>query len=76
MEILQLSWDTWNYVLGVEKAFDLTDPAVTRVLKMAGAHVDDIFDTTREALQEALQYGNEQGWSIDQLVRGDENHPG
>jgi len=76
VEILELSWDTWNYVLGVEMAFDLTDPMVGRLLEMAGTNVKEIHATTLEEIRSALKYGNDNGWSIDQLVRGDENQPG
>jgi|CXWL01.1.fsa_nt_gi HK97 family phage portal protein len=76
VEVARLSWDTWNVALGVEKAFDLNDPAVTRTLKMAGKHAEDIQGETLQALREALQYGSENGWGIDQLVRGDDTHPG
>lgn len=76
IEIIQLSWGTWNYSLGVELAFDLTDPAVTRALKLAGQHVQEIQSTLLEAMRAALTYGNENGWSIDQLVRGDEAQRG
>lgn len=76
VEILQLSWDQWNYVLGVEKVFDLTDPLVGQVLKLAAQNVKDIHDTTMQEIRDVLKYGNEQGWSIDQLVRGDENQTG
>lgn len=76
VEILELSWDTWNYVLGVEMAFDLTDPMVGKLLEMAGTNVKEIHATTLEEIREALKYGNENGWSVDQLVRGDENQPG
>ena len=76
VQVIELSWNHWNLALGVEKAFDLTDPAVTAVLEKAGTRVKEIHDTTMQALREALKYGNEQGWSIEQLVRGDENQPG
>ena len=76
VQVIELSWNHWNVALGVEKAFDLTDPAVTAVLEKAGTRVREIHDTTMQALREALKYGNEQGWSIEQLVRGDENQPG
>lgn len=69
--VLELSWDTWNLSLGVELAFDLTDPLVTEILSMAGEAVKDITEETIGNLQEALQYGSEQGWSIEQLVAGD-----
>ena len=71
VELLQLSWDGWNLELGVEAAFDLSDPAVVKALNGTAAHVTAIQETTRAALQDALQYGTERGWSIDHLVRGD-----
>ena len=76
VEVITLSWETWNMALGIEKAFDLTDPAVTRALKMAGIHVKEIEGTVLDALRDALKYGSENGWSIDQLVRGDETQRG
>ncbi len=71
VDLLQLSWDNWNVELGVDLAFDLIDPAVTKALNGAGARVKVIMETTRTALQDALQFSNENGWSIDHLVRGD-----
>lgn len=76
VEVLELSWDQWNYVLGVEMAFDLTDPLVTKILQMAATNVKDINDTTMDEIRDALKYGNDNGWSIDQLVRGDGEHRG
>jgi hypothetical protein len=76
VEVIQLSWEAWNVTLGVDLVFDLGDPAVTKVLKMAGAHVKEIKDTVLDAMKETLQYGSERGWSIDQIVRGDETQPG
>ena len=29
-----------------------------------------------QEIRDALKYGNDNGWSVDQLVRGDENQPG
>ena len=72
----EASWESINLSLGIDLAFDLTDPAVTTMLGKAGGQVTEITKTTRSALIEALKYGNEQGWSIGQLVKGDENHPG
>lgn len=72
VEVIQLSWDTWNVSLGVEKAFDLDDPAVTRALRMAGAHVREIEGTVLDAMRDALKYGSENGWGIDDLVRGND----
>ena len=76
VEVIQLSWNNWNVALGVDVAFDLTDPSVTRALRMAGAHVREIEGTVKDAMKEALTYGNENGWSIDQLVRGDATQRG
>jgi len=76
VEVIQLSWNSWNVALGVDIAFDLTDPSVTRALRMAGAHVKEIEGTVKDAMKEALTYGNENGWSIDQLVRGDATQRG
>ncbi|MCC6192272.1 MAG: phage portal protein [Anaerolineales bacterium] len=76
VEVLSASWETWNTALGVDVAFDLSDPAVTEVLKLAGKKVKGITETTRQALSDLLQYGNEQGWSIDQLVRGTDERAG
>ena len=76
VEIIQLSWETWNYTLGVTTAFDLTDPIVTEALQSAAQSVKDITSTTLEEIQGALTYANENGWSVDQLVRGDETQPG
>jgi HK97 family phage portal protein len=76
VEVIQLSWDVWNVALGIEKAFDLNDPAVTRALKMAGKHVDEIVATVLDEVRKALEFGSENGWSIDDLVRGNENQRG
>lgn len=71
VEVLELSWDAWNIALGVEKAFDLSDPAVVEVTRLAGTRVKDIQQATLDALRESLAYGAEQGWSVDDLVNGD-----
>jgi HK97 family phage portal protein len=71
VELLQLSWDNWNVELGLDAAFDLADPAVTKALADAGVHVKAIQQTTLDALRDSAQYANEQGWSIDHWVRGD-----
>jgi len=76
VEVAQLSWATWNLTLGVEKAFDLSDPAVTEVLKMAATRVKDIQSETLSSIRETLKYGSDNGWSIDQIVRGDAEHRG
>lgn len=71
IRVMQASWDTWNADLGVEAAFDLTDPTVTQVLETCATRVRQISDTTRAEIRSVLQYGNENGWSIEQLVNGD-----
>jgi len=76
VQVIELSWEMWNLSLGIELAFDLTDPIVTRVLKTAGKRVKLINQETLSAVREALEYANEQGWSIDDLVRGDETQRG
>jgi len=76
IEVIELSWNVWNVALGVELAFDLEDPAVTKALKLATKHIKEIEDAVRENLKQALQYASQQGWGIDQLVRGDANQPG
>lgn len=76
VEVIQMSWNTWNVSLGIEKAFDLDDPAVTKALKLAGKHVKDIESTVLDAVRDALKYGSENGWGIDRLVRGDETQRG
>lgn len=76
IEVIELSWNSWNVALGVEIAFDLDDPAVTRALKLATKHIKEIEDEVREHLKDALQYASEHGWGIDELVRGDASQPG
>jgi HK97 family phage portal protein len=78
VKIIELSWDTWNSELGATLDFELTDPAVNRVLQFSGKRIKDINDTTRSELQDVLRYGEAHGWSIDDFVRGDpdKNIPG
>lgn len=76
VEVLKASWETWNTALGVEAAFDLKDPAVAEVLKGAGERIKDINDTTMTALQDLLRFASDEGWSVDQIVRGTEDQPG
>lgn len=71
VNLLELSWDSWNAELGVELAFDLTDPAVNRVLGFAGKRIKDLNETTRSELADVLQHGERNGWSIDDFIRGD-----
>lgn len=76
IELVNLSWGTWNAALGVEVAFDLTDPAVTELLDDAGNRIKQISNTTLEAVRDLLKYANDNGWSIDHLVRGGDGKPG
>ncbi len=76
LEIMQLSWETWNLSLGIEAVFEPSDPAVVTTLATAGVRVTQINATTLQALRDVLQYGAEQGWSIGQLIRGTDDQPG
>lgn len=75
-ELLEASWETWNTSLGIDVAFELTDPAVVKTLATAGRHIADIEQTTLDDIRSLLQYGAEQGWTIEQLARGDDTRPG
>jgi len=75
-DIISASWETWNTALGVVVDFTLDDPTVTSILATSGQRVRDIQGTTLEHIRSALQHGAEQGWSIDQIVDGDEDTPG
>jgi HK97 family phage portal protein len=76
LEVVRASWETWNGALDLELAFDESDPAVAAAMAQAGSRIGGITDTTRDAVRALLQYGAEQGWSIDQLVRGTDERPG
>lgn len=76
IELLSASWETWNTALGVEAAFDLTDPAVSAALKLAGNRIKLISETTKDDLRKLLVLANEQGWSVDELARGRDGTPG
>ena len=71
LEVIQATWDYVNAALGIDVRFDMTDPAVTAALADAGTRVRGITQATRDELRRILQYGNENGWSIDHLLRGD-----
>lgn len=70
VEVLEASWPVWNSALGVEVAFELTDPAVVAALKTAGSRVADISETTRGFLAQVLQDGADAGLTIGELVPG------
>lgn len=76
VEVVKESWPVMNAMLGTTAAFDLTDPAVTQALAQAGTQVREISTSTRDQLRDLLQYGNEQGWSIEDLLLGDDDRPG
>jgi hypothetical protein len=70
LEICRLSWGTWNDALGVEIAFEQTDPAVVAALSQSGQRVANITELTRSAIVSVLEFGAEQGWTIEQLING------
>lgn len=74
--IVEATWETWNLALDAELAFDLTDPAVTAALKQAGTQIRQINATTRAAVRELLEQASDNGWSVDQIVRGVDGGPG
>lgn len=76
LELVRASWEVWNQVLDVELAFDERDPAVVAALAQSGDRITAIAETTREAVRALLQHGADAGWTIDQLVRGDDERPG
>lgn len=71
IEIVEASWQGTNAMLGVDIAFDLGDPLVAQILQMAEVNVQTIHSYTLAELNNALANAAENGWSIDQLVRGD-----
>lgn len=75
-ELMRACWPTWNDTLGIDLAFELSDPAVVAVLNDAGTRIKDIRETTLEAVRSLLVYGGEQGWSVEQLTDGDDARPG
>jgi len=70
VEVLEASWPAWNSALGVDVAFELTDPAVVAALKNAGSRVADISETTRGFLAQVLQDGADAGLTIGELRDG------
>ena len=76
VEVIELSWPTWSTLLGIEVEFGMDDPAVVDWLDQAAEQVAGIEETTRAAIVEVLQYGIDHGWTLDQLVRGDDEQPG
>lgn len=76
IEVIRASWETWNLALGTDIAFGIDDPAVVEALGLVGDQIRGIQDTTLASVRQLLQYGNEQGWTIDDLVAGDDERPG
>ena len=75
VQLMQESWQIWNLALGVDLAFEETDPAVVAAMRQSSSRVTAITETTRDALRKYLEYGAEQGWSITELVEGDDTYP-
>jgi HK97 family phage portal protein len=76
IDLLDASWEPWNSVLGLDVAFELTDPAVVKALATSAENVKGIVDTTKDALRAVLQLGAEEGWTLVQLVSGVDDKPG
>ena len=76
LTLVEASWETWNTALDLDVAFEQSDPAVVAALKQSGARITGILDTTRDKVRSLLEYGAEQGWTIPELIRGDDTHPG
>jgi HK97 family phage portal protein len=70
LEICRASWGTWNDALGVELAFEQTDPAVVAALSQSGQRVAQITEVTRSAIVAVLEFGAQEGWTIEQLIDG------
>ena len=73
--MMRESWPIWNLALETETVFEETDPAVIAAMRQSGTRITAITETTRDAVRRYLEYGASQGWSIGQLVRGDETYP-
>lgn len=70
-ELLIATWDIDNVMLGTTASLDLLDPAITKLMDVAGTRVVAITETTLKKLREVLRIGAENGWSVDHLIRGD-----
>jgi HK97 family phage portal protein len=71
LETSAQSWEFINGLTGVDLTFSENDPAVVRALARSAGQVKNITDTTKTAVQQLLQDGYENGWSIDMIARGD-----
>lgn len=76
IDLLELSWEPWNALLGADIAFELSDPAVVRATANSAQQVTGIAETTRAAIRDVLKTGTEEGWTIWQLVNGVDGQPG
>jgi HK97 family phage portal protein len=76
VQVCEASWETWNAALGLDVSFSADNAAVVAALADAGDQVALIDEATKAALQELLQYAAEQGWTVADLVKGDDEHPG
>lgn len=69
--IIESSWETWNFALGVDTSLTRNDPAVVQALETAGERISQISEATRNGVREILMEGYDRGWSIDHIVEGD-----
>ena len=75
--IIQETWSFWNATLEIEAAFDVTDPRIAKIAaKITGMQLADITKSTRKKLQQLLEHAAREGWSIQQIISGDEDWPG
>jgi HK97 family phage portal protein len=76
VDTLRRSWPLWNEALNLSTSFTLEDPAVALALRESAERVKGISDFTRENIRALLVEAAENGWSIDQIVRGVDGRPG
>lgn len=71
LQVMLNSSGVLDLALSTATVFDADDPAVARILEGASRRVKEISDTTRDQINALLQFGSDNGWSIDDLVNGD-----
>ena len=76
IEVARESWPVWNAALGLELAFDQSDPAVVEAVRQAGTRITAINATTRQAVRDLLEHATTEGWSIQQVIDGNDEWPG
>lgn len=67
--LLELAYQDAGDTLGMDLAFDLANPRVQDVLDQLAGQVQDISDTTRQAIQDLIGQGAAEGWGPDRLAR-------